>query len=237
MTSITVGTEDFRLALRAVAPHADPDPDFAQLHRVRLSVGPENLMVSATNRYTIGHAIVSIWDNASGVVGADIDLSPSDVKELLALFRATSKGQSDGMPADTLLIEADDRHTTVTDVSGLFPGKSLRLPKYPIEENFPRVENLIRQALTREAQSTERLITNGRLLGLFGKAAAAYGEQLVMDPSGGSSAILITCGESFVGMLMPVKGDDETDGKINGWHADWLQRLTEPARITGGPAR
>jgi hypothetical protein len=42
---------------------------------------------------------------------------------------------------------------------------------------------------------------------------------------------LISCGESFVGMLMPVKGDDETTAKIEQWHTDWLERLAdlEPA--------
>lgn len=228
MTGIKVGTDDFRAALRSVAPHVDPDPDFPQLHRVRLTVGPENLTVSATNRYTLGHAIVSIWDNETGQVGEHVDLSPSDVKEILALFRGKGPG-GDGPPDATLLIESDNLHTTVTDVSGLFPGKSLRLPKYPLEENFTNAEHLIRQALTRQAESTERLITNGKLLGLFSKAASAYGEQLVMDPSGGSAAILITCGESFVGLLMPVRGDDDTEEKINGWHAAWLERLTVPA--------
>lgn len=224
MTSITVGTEDFRLALRSVAPHADPDPEFPQLHRIRLSVGPQNLAVSATNRYTLGHAIVSIWGNDYGDL-ADFDLSPSDVKEILTLFR-TTKAAGDEQPDDTLLIEVDDRHTTVTDMSGLFPGKSLRLPKYPTEENFPNIEKLIRATIDRETQATERLITNGRFLGLFAKAAVAYGEPLVMDPSGGA-AILITCGESFVGMLVPVKGDEDTTAKIEGWHADWLERLGE----------
>lgn len=233
MTGITVGTDDLRAALRSVAPHVDPDPDFPQLHRVRLTVGAENLTVSATNRYTLGYAIVSIWDNDSGVVGEDVDLSPSDVKEVLALFRGKGSG-GDGPPDATLLIESDNVHTTVTDVSGLFPGKSLRLPKYPLEENFPRVETMIREGLTRQAETTERLITNGRLLGLFGKAAAAYGEQLVMDPSGSSAAILITCGESFVGMLMPVRGDDDTEEKINGWHAAWRERLGAAPVIAGG---
>lgn len=232
MTSITVGTEDLRLALRAVAPHADPDPEFPQLHRVRLAVGPENLTVSATNRYTIGHAIVSIWENQMGDLAA-FDLSPSDVREILALFRST-KGHTDDMPDDTLLLEVDDHHATVTDVSGLFPGKSLRLPKYPVEENFPNVAVLIKQGLTRQPAGTERLITNGKLLGLFGKAAAAYNEQLVMDTSGGNAAILITCGESFVGMLMPVKGDEDTHARIEGWHTDWLERLTELPVTTGG---
>jgi hypothetical protein len=225
MTSITVGTEDFRLALRSVGPHADPDPDFPQLHRIRMSVGPENLGVSATNRYTVGHAIVSIWGNDDGDM-TDFDLSPSDVKEILTLFRCT-KGTGEEMPDSTLLIEVDDRHTTVTDMSGLFPGKSLRLPKYPVEENFPSIENLIKATLNRQAKAAERLITSGRFLGLFAKAAAAYGEQLVMDPSGGNAAILITCGESFVGMLMPVRGDEDMTAKIDSWHADWLERLGE----------
>ncbi|HJQ00108.1 MAG TPA: hypothetical protein VJ851_00780 [Jatrophihabitans sp.] len=226
MTRITVGTQDFRRALRAVTPHADPDPDFPQLHRVRLVVGGENLTVSATNRHTLGHAIVSILDNHTGVVGDELDLSPNDVREILALFKPNTKA-----PDESLLIEVDDRHTTVTDVSGLFPGKSLRLPRYPMEEHFPSVALLIREVLTRTVKSTERLIANGKLYGLFVKASDAYGQWLVIEPAGSSSAILYTCGESFVGMLMPVRGDDDTYERINGWHADWLERLTDLAPV------
>ena len=220
----TVGTADLRLALRSVVPHVDPDPDFPQLHRVRLDVGPENVTVSATNRYTVGHALVSIWENLDGEMGP-VDIAPVDVKEILVLFHG--KANEGDEPDYTVRIEVTSEHLTITDVSGLFEGKALHLPRHPMEDNFPDVSTMIRDKITAEPESAERLITSGKLLGLFMKAAAAYGEPLVIDPAGSTGAMLISCGESFVGMLMPQRADEETAAKINGWHADWLLRIAD----------
>lgn len=221
MTTLTVSTGDLRQAFLSVAPHADPDAQFPQLHRVRLEVAGENLTVSATNRYTVGHAIVSIWDGDGEL--KSFDLSPTNVKEVLVLFKGKTDDE-DG-PGASLRIEVTDEHVTFTDVSGLFAGKSLQLPAYPLEDNFPEVAKLIRSKITSGPEGVERLVTSGRLLGLFMKAAAAYGESLVIDPAGDSRAMLITCGESFVGMLMPQRIDEEIATKINGWHYAWLERL------------
>lgn len=220
----TVGTADLRLALRAVAPHADPDPDDTRLHRVRLDVGPENVTVSASQGYTVGHALVSMWDNFDGEIGP-FDLSPTDVKEILVLFHG--KPNEGDEPDYTIRFEVTEKHLSITDVSGLFEGKALQLPRHPMEDNFPDVANLIRNKLTARSESAERLITSGKLLGLFMKAAASYGEPLVIDPAGTTGAMLITCGESFIGMLMPQRANEEITAKINGWHADWLLRITD----------
>jgi hypothetical protein len=222
MTSVMVETADLRQALKAVAPHLDPDKDFPQLHRVRLAVGPVNLTVSATNRFTCGHALVSIVENSAGDL-AQIDLSPTDVREILALFPSSKAGEL----GDTIQLAVDKDHLTVTDVSGLFPGKSLRLPRVPLEESFPDVAELLSKILAREPVGASRLITAGAFMGLFTKASAAYGAPLVLEPAGGKGALLISCGESFIGMLMQIRIDDDTTAQINGWHSDWMTRLSD----------
>lgn len=218
----TVETADLRQALVSVAPHLDPDKDFTQLHRVRLDVSGENIHVSATNRYTVGHAIVSAWQT-DGEVGP-VDLSPSDVKAILALFPG-KKANSGDQPDDVVEIDVDEKHLTVTDVSGMFPGKSLQLPRYPVEENFTDIPTLMAAKLQARRKPADRLITNGKLLALFTHAAAAYAEPLVLDPSGEGGSIFITCGESFLGLLVPLRPDEQTVAKITGWHADWVNRL------------
>jgi hypothetical protein len=226
MTRITVETVDLRQALKAVAPHLDPDKDYPQLHRVRLAVGPVNLTVSATNRFTCGHALVSILENTDGDL-AQIDLSPTDVKEILALFPTSKAGEL----GDTIELATDDKHLTVTDVSGLFPGKSLRLPRTPLEESFPDIAELLSKILARDPQGANRLITAGQFMGLFTKASAAYAAPLVIEPAGGKGALLISCGESFIGMLMQIRIDEDTTAQINGWHSDWMTRLSDT--VTG----
>jgi hypothetical protein len=224
MTSLTVETIDFRQALQAVTPHAGNDPELPVLMRVRLEVGPQNLTVSATQRYTLGHAIVTVWDNHDGEL-ATFDLSPTDVKEILALFRGRP-GDDDG-PSNQLRLDVTDEHFKITDVSGLFEGKSLSLPRYPFDENFPKVTQLIAKQLTAPAEGAEQLITNGKMLGLFMKAASAYEKALVIEPAGNSKAMMISCGESFIGILMPIKPDDDLAAEIKGWHLDWLMRLQD----------
>lgn len=219
-----VATADLRLALKSVGPHVDPDPDFAQLHRIRIVVGPENVTVSATNRYTIGHALVSLWDNEDGELGL-FDLSPQDAKEILALFPGKkSAGEDIG---DSLRLEVTKDYLVVTDISGLFAGKALTLPRYQTEENFPDVAQLVAGKLLIGGELVDRLVTSGELLALFVKATAAYKEPLVIDPHGAAGAMLITCGESFIGVLMPIRPDDERIAQINAWHGAWQARFAE----------
>lgn len=230
----TVGTDDLRRALRAVAPHADTAKDLPQLHRIRLDVGPDLLTVTATNRYTVGHALVSVWDHADGELGS-VDLSPLDVREFLVLFKG-KPGAAGEVPDDTVSIKVTEQHLTFTDVSGLFPGdKQLQLPRYPVEEDFPDAAKMIGGKIAAGKTAAERLITSPSLLALFLKAAAAYGEPLVFDTSGDGGALLITCGESLIGVLMPARPDPDELAKINGWHVSWFKRIAD--RIPAGPKR
>ena len=216
-----VGTADLRRALKAVAPHAEPSPDVPQTHRLRFAVGPDHVTVSATQRYTIGHAAVSALD-FDGDVGV-FDLTPQDVKEILTLFHG-KKDRGDE-PDYTVRIRVDQERVTITDVSGLFEGKALHLPRIPTDENYPNVVKTIRDSLIAGRQSTERLITSGKLHGLFGAASSAYEMPLVWDGAGERGAMLVTCGSTFLGMLMPIRPDDATLADIEKWHTDWLTRI------------
>ncbi len=118
---VTVATNDLRLALKSVVQHVGPSPDrdgLPELYRVRLEVGPENVTVSATNRYTIGRALVSIWEHGDGELSA-FDLSPTDVKDVLAMFPRKPKG--DEMPDERVEIEVTTKQAAtlvITTQSG-----------------------------------------------------------------------------------------------------------------------
>ena len=228
MTSLTLGTEDFRQALQSVAVHASSHASEEALHRVRCTVDTQNLTVTATNRYTAGMAIASIEDNHDGELSA-FDLSPTDVKEILALFRGRkSSGEELG---DTVRLDVDLEHFVITDTGGLFEGKSLTLPRQPHHGHFPDVPMLVSRTLGAEPGRAGRLVTNGVLVALFATAARAYGEQLVLEPTGDTSTLVVGCGESFLGLLMPVRPDDEQVARLDEWRRGWLQRLPEPDGI------
>lgn len=217
MTTITVGTADLHRALSAVAPHVEPDPDLP-LHRVRISSDGENLTATATNRYTVAHALASIED-PDGTL-EDFDLSPTDVKEILTLFKTKDDDEM-------LRITIESTKVTFTDASGLFDGKSLSLPRIGTDENYPNIPGLIATCLTKtRTGSIGRLLTNGKLVGLFNAAVRAYDEPLAIEATErDTTALVIACGESFIGLLMPIKPEDDQDTHLDAWRDGWLRRL------------
>lgn len=226
MNRITVGTADIRNALTSVAPHADPDAKFPPLHRVHLAVDKVNLTVTATNRYTAAMSLVSVEDPDEQPEWS-FDLSPTDVKEILALFRGAPF--DDDEVGETLELKVDEKHTTITDNSGLFDGKSLTLPRYPDESNFPEIQRLVAAALARPAGTSQRLVADGKKVALFRSAARAYNQPLVLEPTGANTALLVSCGESFIGLVMPLRQDEENDLRHKAWRQAWEKRLPQVA--------
>ena len=225
-TTVTVGTNDLRAGLLAVAPHAGPDTDVPAIHRIRLHPDRHNVWVQATNRYTAALAIVSVEDDTPDDQDP-FDLSPVDVQEILALFKPTKDGDEDGA---TIRIDAGDTHTTITDVSGLFPGKALTLPRYKTDDLFPDLPKLIHTQITADSNGTDHLVTNPKMLGLFQHAARAYKQPLEIETgTGDAGTLVIACGESFLGLLQPMKPGEDEAARLSEWRHDWLNRLDERA--------
>ncbi len=214
-----VETRSLRQALAAVPPHVTTSADYQKLYRVRVVVDADALTIEATNGYTAAQALVDVVDNGDGEIGR-FDLSPGDVKKIVMLFKA---GRDD-IDA-SLAFEVTDEHVEITDVSGLFVGQSLSLPTYPVDPEFPNVGEVLQAAMTRAAEGAPRLLAGGRSLSIFLKAAAAYDEPLVLDPAGSAGSLLITCGPSFVGVMLPLHLDEDESRRIDGWHREHVQRI------------
>lgn len=233
--TITVSTREFRQALISVSPHQFPKPDFPSLHRVRLTLDRVNLSVTATNRYTAALAVASLEDAFYSDEGEPYDLSPNDVTEILALFKGGggSGSAEDEQPDDRLEIAFNDSHLIVTDVSGLIPGKSLKLPRFPVADDFPNIHDLVRNNLTARRSRPDRTVVAGKLLTLFGAASKTYGGALAIE-SGERNALVISCGDSFVGLLMPHKLDPEHVAELDEWRDGWLRRLRAGELVSVG---
>lgn len=231
---LTVNTLDVRQALQSVIPHAADVKDSPAHAVVHFTATDQNLYLTACNTQTLGHSVASVWE-ADGLTG-DPDTDgfnlPVDVaKEMLALFKSSGKRPEDEI-GEALRLTIKAKTITVLDVSGLFPGKELTIPREDGNEYPVTFGRMLMSAVLSEPVMPKRLTASGRLVKLFATAAAAYGEPLVIEPTEDARRILISCGESFLGLLMPIR-DEEVAGNLNAWREGWMRRLPEIAHAGG----
>lgn len=240
MTVFIVQTADFTRALRAAVLFAGKDPENDMWHRVRVDVGPVNVQVFATNGYAAGLAIASVQDHADDVL-EPFDLSPAQVKDVLTLFPLMRNMEEEQLLEVSL---SGVEHFTVRDVSGLFPGKTVKLPRLPgtVDGEADPVGK-IPHLLGRTVAATGKhyldgvLVTAPDWVALFAKAAQVYKEQVCLTPysdDSGRGRLLATAGESFIGTLLGWTGhgtgyDDDLVSKQVAHRDAWQVRLPVPA--------
>lgn len=222
---ITVPTKPLRQALAAVVVHADRNAEHSARHRVRLYVGHE-LMVGATQGYTVGLATVPIADNGSGEVG-HLDLDPQEVRDLLTLFKVSKDTEHE----DVVRIRVHEETFTCQDVSGLFAGKSVELPRATTEDMYPNIPavlgGFVRGATTKSARWDGPGVTAGPWLAAFAAAARTYGEPVLLSPQGGDRPrLLVTIGEHFAGLLTTSSSGEKVEAEI-ARRDDWATYLPE----------
>lgn len=236
---LTVATGDLRDALRAVTPHAEPNKtgDNEAEHRVRLVADAQHVHVLAANGQTAAAAIVSIEDDSRRErFAADdgpliIDITPRQARLLLQQFKAkpTDPDGVEQLAALRVRTDEDGSALEVADVSGLFAGESVRFPAVGVSDAFPDVLAAVRRALAEAGQSPlgKPLTVPGRVFGLFTPASTVYAQPLVVEPTGPteSRGFLVSCGESFLGVVSSRHADDDSLAKRDGWRRGWLRRL------------
>ena len=244
VAAIEVQTADLYAALKAVKPHAAGDEDVRVLQQVHLTIHPdENVYVAATDRYTVGLAVVSTWeDHLKTGEEVDLDLPPKDIGDLLSVFKP-GKGAN---PENRLRIEVSDENVVVTEISGMFAistDKQLRLRREPLTDKYPAVRKIIAGGITRairlrsaaeldgvaDEAAADEVFASADLLGRFKEAQAAYKHPLVIQRTAEARAAwLIGVGESFVGMLMPFRVSEDTLAEHRDGQRGWLRRLPSP---------
>ncbi len=228
---IDVNTPDFRAALQSVIPHAATGQAMPELKAVAFTVTPHNVYVSATNRISVALAIASVYqsDGLTGSVADDIfDLSLDTAKELLQLFKSAGS-KEEGEIGNALRITVAEDKLTFLDVSGLFPGKLFQVPRSDVEAAARKLIPTLLGSILAEKTVPARLATHGPAIRAFVAAGSAYGQPILIEPTGDDTRIVISCGESFLGLLMPVRASDDTQlaAELNQWRQNWLDRLPE----------
>lgn len=218
MSSLIVDLADLRAALQAVIPHASRDKDDPFLRRVRLTPFGVNVEVSATDRSTIGLAVVSLLE--SDGEGDVVDLHPDEVAQVLTVFPAPGRGEE-----SALRIATTDAEVTFTDVGGLLDGNSLTLARMTPEETFPDLRRMFAGRLE-GADVTGEAWFQSEHLKRFAAAQRAYGRPLIFDRVPEPARIWrISCGESFLGLLTQVRADEDAAIEAKRWREAWIERL------------
>ena len=161
--------------------------------------------------------------NTDGVV---VEVLPEDVGKVLSIFKS-GKESADESPEYLLRFTIDRNHVTVTDCSGMIDGRALRIPRLPTGDGLTSVPTLVARAQRSEPVLLEDMIFGGRFVGRFIDASKAYGNPLAFESHQGTRAILIRCGESFLGLLMPQSPDEDTIALHKQWSVAWDERLPE----------
>lgn len=215
---VTVATWEWRAGLLSVLPHVDTlDDQSTMLQRIRLSVTEHGVIATATDRFTAAAAHIDATEQAPET--GCFDLAPLDVKEVLALFKP-AKDDTDA----ALRIEVSEKDIRFTDVSGMFPGKQLRIIPPTVDERFPDVPRAITGMLRQTTGDEWPLSVNAEYVARFAAAGKAYGMPLILQPT--NSAMLITCGSAFIGALMPSKLADGDRSDLAEWWGDWAAYQT-----------
>ncbi|MGI5222206.1 DNA translocase FtsK [Nocardia sp. CA-290969] len=221
--SIQVGTADLRAALVSVRAHAGADAEVPTTHRIRLAVGRENVAVIATDTFTAGLALVSVWEtDAHNPI--TVDVLPDDVTQLLRIFGAV-KDKADE-PENMLRLDIGDSRLTITDCSGMIDGRAYRIPRLPTDGGTLCT---IPGVLSRQHSSAPTLLADmsvsGEMLARFRAASNAYTAALTIEAHAASRALLIRCGEAFLGAMMPRRMSDHDVGEMREWADGWTRRL------------
>lgn len=237
---LLVGTGDLRAALASVLVHADPEPEILSRHQVFLDVGPENVTVTATDGMSAALAIVSVHSNNSGVLGK-IGLIPADVKKILQIHQAGRK-QGEDEPQFVLHLKVDgtgsagsdeavngQAHLVITDESGMFPGRALRIPLVPQDDKPINITGLIAGLHYGEPAWSEGTAFPGTTVARFAVAAKAYQAPIQITSVARSRSLMIRIGESFLGALMPISVHEAESAQQTRWNADWDARLPLPS--------
>ncbi|MGQ7788737.1 hypothetical protein [Nesterenkonia sp. K-15-9-6] len=224
---VHVNTADFRRALQAVIPHAHDDTSTG-LAVVHFAATADHVYVQASNGTTAGMAIASVWDHQDLTGDPDedsFDLTVDAAKELLQVFRPKKKPENE--LDDQLSIQVDIAKISVLDVSGLFPGKAWTIPNTATSENFPNLPRMFNDAMTGRPRVPEQIVASGKLLKLFSAASAAYKDALALEPTTRPQMMLISCSESFLGALMQVRVEEDSDlaRELKDHRAGWQNRL------------
>lgn len=241
--TLTVGIADLQAAIASVAPHAEKPKQGDEQPitcRVRLAAGKTHLVVSATDSRTSAVAWVKILaDSRKGKFKPTdgpliVDVLPTHAR---ALGDSQTPNRVDGEDHGECILTLSLSKVSIVDRSGKYPDTAHVVTPLRQEASdtipgtedmgYPPVEALVGKAFSRARGEHKTLLPPAGMLGRFEKAAAEYGEPLVIEPVGDpdNTGWLVWCGTQFAGLLLARQEDDQERRRRHSRRLDFLRRL------------
>lgn len=223
-----VDPQEWLQALKAVLPHASSIRFDYVLGRVRVWFDGKagRLIVAGTDRATVGMAYVTMVAHRSGGEAGVFDLTRSQVQDIMAILKTKPVKEQDrgGQVYRITLAAAEVTIREVSDLADLV-GKSLTVPRQPLARMATDMPELMAFALTSQREPVDMTLIDGARLARFRQASEAYRAPLATTPTGYSSAIIVSCGDLFTGVVFPAASEPVDRSDVDRYRKEWIKVL------------
>lgn len=213
MSSITISAKKLKGLVDTIAPHTT-DGMMPTLSCIQFRSYKGVVTAGATDRFTIGIAREVIEDVEPGFSAR---VSVTDLRTILSVFRPSRRVN----PVITLTVDSENGRLVVEESGGL---SGLLAASFAFKLNdfdVPSLEGLVKKWEAPD-KPVERFALNPSLLAKFAHAQR-HGEPLLIESGGPNKPCVVSVGDYFIGLIMPVRDLGST--AVVG--ADWLELLTE----------
>ncbi|TDO18165.1 hypothetical protein EV580_1349 [Mycobacterium sp. BK086] len=199
---------------------ASRDTTLPMINAIHLESTSTRIIAVATDRFVLGSAAAHYLEGASGAEFS-VSLTLNQAKLVAAVAKACR--------ASMLYATVVNRETQVT--FEFATGESLTLPKQLEEHTFPEWRKIVEERAADIEGSVQVIGFDPKLIARFAKVKNA--RQMAIKLSSPNKGALVSIGDQFVGVVMPVRFSGDTNVS---WTRDWLERPTPPAAETAKKA-
>lgn len=208
--SITLQTNELVRILKEAALFAHSSPDIPVVNAVHVEARGGQLVAVATDRFVLGASKTEL-DEPGQFLAA---LSLRQVKTITQLAGAGKQCFS------TVVIDADDKQVKVAFSSG----ETLTLPA-EVERGAHTAWLKLLDSVP-DCEPSKAMDVNPQLVAKFARLQGARASRMRMHFFGHAKPIRVSVGDSFVGLVMPVRMPDEVS--MDWAVPEWLREPPKP---------
>lgn len=204
----TVLASELARIIDDAAIFAGRDSTLPMLNAIRFESTAENLLAVSTDRFVMGASIANY--HQAGGTEFDITLKLSQAQMVAKIAKSTKAAFTD------VTLTVTDENVTFDFTSG----ESLTVPNLAGSLEFPDWRKFI-TSRTEDAEGSTKVIGfNPVYLAKFSRVTNA--RQLTMKTTGPDKPMLVSIGDSFIGLVMPVR---LPGGAEAAWESpEWLKK-------------